>query len=147
MTCRNWFVGVVVVVTATTGCSLTATLLPVSGPLSLNKPVPTIDAKASGVMGNSGGLSWKMPDGEACKGRWSVIDLTTTESIGGGSLLTNYGSVYLSGYSVTSAAGMNRGYALATCAKGRTFEIEFVSRGHGYGIAKDSDENIYRFVF
>lgn len=42
---------------------------------------------------------------------------------------------------------MNRGFALATCSKGRTFQVEFVSRGHGFGIAKDNEDNIYRFVF
>lgn len=98
-------------------------------------------------MGNGGELSWKMPDGEACKGRWSSGGGGGSVSFTSASLLTQYGPAYLSGYTVMSAAGWNRGVALATCTQGRVFELEFLSQGHGFGIGKDSDGNIYRFVF
>jgi hypothetical protein len=61
-------------------------------------------------------------------------------------LLTQYGATHLSGYSLSSP-GMAPGFGLASCTKGRSFQIEFVSRGHGFGIAKDTDGNVYRFLF
>ena len=30
-----------------------------------------IQAKADGIMGNSGNVTFAMPDGATCKGRWS----------------------------------------------------------------------------
>jgi hypothetical protein len=52
-------------------CSVKATMMPVDGPLSALRPVPIIEAKATGAMGNTGGLTWTMPDGEQCRGRWA----------------------------------------------------------------------------
>src|SRR6266849_2841958 len=127
-------------------CSLTATMVPVEGPLSQSRPVPTIQAKAKGIAGNSGELSWVMPDGETCKGRWSS---TRGMDVGfaSGNLLSEYGATYLSGYSFRTPQGLYPGYALATCSRSRIFQLEFLSRGHGFGIAKDNEGNIYRFVF
>ena len=140
------FFALVIVITASSACSLTATMLPVQGPLSELRPVPTLQVKVTGVMGNSGDLSWVMPDGAACQGRWSSTGGVDVGFVSG-SLLSEYGTTYLSGYSLASSAGTNRGFALASCSNGRTFQVEFVSRGHGYGIAKDNEDNIYRFVF
>ncbi len=128
------------------GCSMTATMLPVEGPLSQLRPVPTIQAKATGVMGNSGGLSWVMPGGERCQGRWSSTRGQNVQ-IASGSLLSQYGATHLSAYSISSSDELAPGYALATCDKGRAFQLEFLSRGHGFGIAKDNEGNVYRFVF
>ena len=145
MMTRSWLA---LVLLATGGCtSLTATLVPVQGPLSKARPLRTIEAKATGTGGYNGGLSWQMPDGEACKGRWSVVNQTGSFAFTSANLLSTYGDTHLSGFSLGSTAGWNRGYAVVTCSQSRTFEIEFVSRGHGFGIAKDTDDNIYRFVF
>jgi len=132
-------------IAASFGCSLKATLVPVEGPLSQVRPIQTIEAKATGLLGNSGGLTWTMPAGAICKGRWSVVE-NSQIAVAAGSLMSQYGGAYLTGYSVASG-GQNHGAGLATCADGRVFQIEFVSSGHGYGIAKDSENNIYRFVF
>ena len=137
---------VLIAIVMTVGCSLKATFLPGGGPLSQVKPVPLIQAKASGVLGHAGGVSFAMPDGEKCEGRWSSTGGAQVGFVSG-SLISQYGATHLSGFSLSESGGMNRGYAIATCSQGRTFEIEFVSRGHGFGIAKDSEGNIYRFVF
>jgi hypothetical protein len=110
------------------GCSVTATMMPVEGPLSRAKPVPLIRAKVKGVLGNSGGLSFTMPNGEKCDGRWASAagEQLTYAS---GSLLSQYGTTYLSGYSVSAGGGQNPGQALATCSEGRSFQIEFVTGG------------------
>lgn len=48
---------------ANAGCSLTATMIPVEGPLSQLRPVPVIEARADGIMGNSGNITLPCPMG------------------------------------------------------------------------------------
>ena len=142
---------VLVLCLTTIGCSLTATMVPVEGPLSERRPLPVLEVKVDGIMGNSGDLSFTMPDGETCSGRWSSAagggDVTVTS----GSLVSEYGSAYLSSYSISSdGSGQNPGQAIATCSDGRTVLVEFITgagTAHGFGIAKDTEENVYRFVF
>ena len=45
------------------GCSTTAMMIPVRGPLSERRPVLIITAHVGGIMGNSGNLTFEMPDG------------------------------------------------------------------------------------
>ncbi len=100
-------------------------------------------------MGNGGNMTFTLPDASSCKGRWSSA-AGADVSVTSGSLIGQYGSTYLSGVSVASGTGQNPGQALATCTTGRTFQIEFVTgagTAHGYGIGKDNEGNIYRFVF
>ena len=130
-------------------CSLTATMIPVQGPLSQTSPVPILSVKVDGIMGSSGKIRFALPDGEQCSGRWSSA-AGTGATYAAGSLLSKYGSTYISGFSVSSGSGQVPGSALATCSKGRVFQLDFVhgdGSPHGFGIAKDSVENIYRFVF
>lgn len=130
---------------ALAGCSLTATMVPVEGPLSQQRPLPTLPVRVAGILGNSGDLTFTTPDGASCQGRWVSVG----PGVIGGShgLLSQYGN-YLSGYSATSGNG---GQALATCpTTGRTLQLEFLTRpgtAHGFGIGKDNEANIYRFVF
>lgn len=131
------------------GCSLKATMVPVEGPLSHIRPVRVLYVRADGILGNSGDISFVMPDGESCKGRWSSA-AGAGLSIGSAGLLSQYGSTYITGYSVSTGTGQNPGQALAVCSKGRTVQLEFVTgagTAHGFGIGKDNESNIYRFVF
>lgn len=131
------------------GCSLKATMVPVEGPLSQTRPVPVLQVKADGILGNAGNITFNMPDGDACKGRWASA-AGAGVMVSSGSLIGQYGSTHLTGYSVTSGSGQNPGQALVTCGSGRTFQIEFVTgagTAHGFGIGKDNEGNIYRFVF
>lgn len=131
------------------GCSATAMMVPVEGPLSQRQPVPVIQAKASGVMGNSGDLTFTLPDGDACKGRWSSA-AGTALTVGGASLLGQYGSTYITGWSASTGAGQNPGQAIVTCASGNVVQMEFVTgagSASGFGIAKDSAGNVFRVVF
>ena len=54
-------------------CSTTATIYPVDGPLSKQQPLPVLTASVDGIMGNTGGISLTLPDGEHCTGKWSSI--------------------------------------------------------------------------
>jgi hypothetical protein len=131
------------------GCSVKGTMIPVEGPMSQLKPVPTINVVAKSVQSNSGELIATMPDGEVCKGRWSSA-AGSGLTVGSASLMGQYGATHLSGFAVSTGTGQNPGQAIATCAKGRTLQLEFVTgagTAHGYGIGKDSDGNVYRFVF
>ena len=130
------------------GCSLKATMIPVEGPMSQIKPPPVIHVKADGIMGNSGNISFTLPTGDACKGRWASA-AGSGVSVMSASLIGQYGSTYLTGIA-TNGSGQNPGQALATCPSGRTFQIEFVTgagTAHGFGIGKDNEGNVYRFVF
>lgn len=136
-------------VTFTAGCSLKATMIPVEGPLSQARPVPVLQVKADGILGNAGNITFNMPDGEPCNGRWASA-AGAGVTVSSGSLIGQYGSTHLTGFSVSSGSGQNPGQALVTCGSGRTFQIEFVTgagTAHGFGIGKDNEGNVYRFVF
>jgi len=67
-----------------------------------------------------------------------------------GSLFTQYGSVVGFDTSVSNVPGVNRGQAMSFCASGRTLEAELVTgsgTANGYGVAKDSDGNVYKMLF
>ena len=131
------------------GCSTTAMMIPVRGPLSERRPVPTISARVDGILGTSGDLTFGMPDGDICKGRWASA-AGAGLSVTSASLLSEYGPVYITGYTTSTGSGTNLGQALVACDTGRTFELEFLTgagTASGFGIGKDNEGNIYRFVF
>jgi hypothetical protein len=79
-----------------------------------------------------------MPDGDTCQGRWSSA-AGAGITLASGSLLSQYGSTYISGFSLSTGRGQNPGQALIVCGKGRTFQLEFVTgagTAHGFGIGK-----------
>ena len=131
------------------GCSTTANLYPVKGPLAEVKPLPVIRARINGIMGNSGGITLKMPDGEPCKGEWSsAAGISITSS--SGTLFSQYGSAYWSGYTVSNKAGENRGQAIVIGEHGTVIQIEFYTgsgTANGFGLAKDNKGNIYKVLF
>lgn len=89
-----------------TGCTTTASLYPVKGPLSEQKPLQVLTAHVDGIMGNTGSISLTMPDGELCKGKWSSA---AGMAVGYGTvnLFSQYGSVFGSGFSVANQPGVN----------------------------------------
>ena len=130
-------------------CSTTARLYPVEGPLSQQVPPPVLSATVNGITGNNGSLALTRADGSVCPGEWSSAAGVQT-TFGAGSLFTQYGAIYGSGYSVTSGGGQNPGRAIATCADGVRFDIEFVTGGgtaNGFGFARDTSGNVYRVLF
>ena len=121
------------------GCSMTVQMVPVEGPLSLRRPLPIINAKVDGILGNSGNVSLTMPNGDPCRGPWRSLGSGST-----GVLIGQYGSTML-----ISQDRQRIGQALLVCAEGGTIDVEFVTAGsaHGFGFAKDSDGNVFRFIF
>jgi hypothetical protein len=140
---------VVILACCATACALTATMVPVEGPMSLLRPVPVLKVHVDGILRNSGNVSFRMPDGDRCRGRWSSA-AGANATFASGSLLSQYGTTYVSGYSISTGSGQNPGQAIAVCDNGRTLQIEFVTgagTAHGFGIAKDNEANIYKLVF
>jgi hypothetical protein len=133
------------------GCSSSqmVTFYPVKGPLSTQVPLPVITAKADGVTGNTGPLTMSLPSGEACAGQWSSA-APQAVAVTAGSLFSLYGPA--AGYSVTAGnvPGVNRGEAFMSCDRGTTVQAEFFTgsgTANGYGVAKDSANNIYKMLF
>jgi hypothetical protein len=127
-------------------CSTTANLYPVQGPLASQKPLPVIVATADGITGNTGNLSLRMPDGEECSGKWSSV---APKVAGEGVLFSQYGTTLGFSYSGIQP-GVNKGQAFMTCSRGTTVEAEFFTgsgTANGYGIARDSNENIFKMLF
>lgn len=132
-----------------TGCTTTASLYPVKGPLSEQKPLQVLTAHVDGIMGNTGSISLTMPDGELCKGKWSSA---AGMAVGYGTvnLFSQYGSVFGSGFSVANQPGVNRGEAIIVGNKGTIIEVEFYTgsgTANGFGLAKDNHGNIYKVLF
>lgn len=131
------------------GCSTTANLYPVKGPLSLQSPTPILVARVNGIMGNTGNIVLTMPDGEVCKGKWSSA-AGKAVSFGTVNLFSQYGSIFGTSYSVGNVPGVNRGEAILFCNKGTKIEVEFYTgsgTANGYGLAKDNHDNIYKVLF
>ena len=132
-----------------TGCTTTANLYPVQGPLSDQKPFPVLTAHVDGIMGNTGNIKLTMPDGELCKGKWSSA-AGMSVSYGSVNLFSQYGNIFGSGFSVANNPGVNRGEAILAGNKGTLIEIEFYTgsgTANGFGLAKDNHGNIYKVLF
>lgn len=131
------------------GCSTTARMYPVEGPASVQAPVQVLHATINGVTGNNGSLTFALPGDIPCEGEWSSAAGVQT-TFGSGSLLSQYGPIYGSGYSIAAGGGQNPGRAIATCTDGTRFEMEFVTGGgtaNGFGFASDTRGNVYRVLF
>lgn len=140
---------IVMSIVGLSACSTTANLYPVEGPLSRENPVPTVVVKVDGITSNTGGFNLLMPDGAICTGRWSSVApqyaATTTTS-----LFSRYGTVTGYGTTVGIVPGVNKGQAFATCSDNTRLEVEFYTgsgTANGYGIAKDTNGNVYKMIF
>ena len=131
------------------GCSTTARLYPVEGPLSKLIPNPVVQATIEGIMGGNGPLKLTMPGGITCSGEWSSA-AASQMSFGAGSLLGTYGATYFSGINLSPGKGQNPGRAIANCPDGNQIEVEFVTgagTATGFGIARDRRGNVFRLLF
>lgn len=139
------------------GCSTTATLYPVEGPLSKEQPLPVLLATAGGIMGNTGNISLTLPDGEYCKGRWSSIapmsvGFPTASASGTATtgMSSVWSTVYGSGFSVSNLPGVNKGEAMLVGDRGTVIQVEFYTgsgTANGSGVAKDNKGNIFKVLF
>lgn len=146
-----------VVFFALAGCSTTATLFPVEGPLSKQVPLPMLQARVDGITGNTGDISMELPDGDKCLGKWSSIapqsvGFSTGAALGAGRtpLGPAWGRVFGAGFSVANVPGVNRGEAMLACASGTVIQVEFFTgsgTANGSGVAQDNVGNTFKVLF
>jgi len=146
------------------GCTATARLYPVQGPLSLQTPLPVFAGKLQGAI-NSGNVSFVMSDGEVCRGRWTrVVPVQAPNSATAagapasagtpatGGMPSVWDAVYGSGFYVAHVLG-DQYYAqgVITGDRGTVVDVEFYHADrpstHIAGVARDSKGNIYKMVF
>lgn len=150
-------VATAVFVSGLVACSTTASLYPVAGPLSQQQPLPVLTAKVSGILGNTGGISLSLPDGEHCVGKWSSIAPMSagfsTESASGSAttgMTSVWATVYGSSFSVSNLAGVNKGEAMLVGDRGTVIQVEFYTgsgTANGSGVAKDNKGNVFKVLF
>jgi hypothetical protein len=133
------------------GCSssTTASLFPVEGPLSKSNQPVSIVAKVGGIFGNSGPFEVVLPVNIVCKGKWSSVAPTFSES-SNVFLLTKYGSISGTSQSSGIVPGANKGQAYAQCSDGNSLNAEFVTgsgTANGYGFAEDKKGNVFKLIF
>jgi len=139
------------------GCSKTATLYPVEGPMSKQFPLPVITATVDGITGNTGNISLVLADGEMCTGRWSSVapmsvsysDISAFGTAKSG-LSSAWATIYGSGFSIANLPGVNRGEAMLVGNKGTVIHVEFYTgsgTASGVGVAKDNKGNIFKVIF
>jgi hypothetical protein len=142
------------------GCSATARLYPVSGPLSTHNPIPVYVGKITGIV-NSGDFSVVLENGEKCKGQWSLVPRPNASSNASAAppqenLAAEWDRVYGSGFYVAHVLGAklySRGTATGDSGTVLNFEIytpentENVPRGSVKGVAKDNKGNVYKLSF
>lgn len=148
---------VTILATLLAACSTTATLYPVDGPLSKQQPLPVLTAVIDGIMGNTGGISMTLPDGERCTGKWSSIapmsvGVSTASASGTATngIASVWTTVYGSGFSVRNLPGVNKGEAMLVGERGTVIQVEFYTgsgTANGSGVAKDNKGNIYKVLF
>ncbi len=142
---------------STTPTSTTATMYPVEGPLSKQKPLPVLIAKVDGITSNAGEIFLSLPDGELCAGRWSSVaprSVGISTNVGIGSATTGMASAWATafgvGYTNRNLPGVNRGEAMLVGDRGTVIHIEFYTgsgTANGTGVAKDNNTNIFRVLF
>ncbi len=147
----------VMAVTAIAACSTTATLYPVDGPLSKQQPLPVLTAAVDGIMGNTGGISLSLPDGERCTGKWSSIapmsvgfSTATASGSARNGMASVWTTVYGSGLSMRNLPGVNKGEAMLVGNRGTVIQVEFYTgsgTANGTGVAKDNKGNVFKVLF
>lgn len=141
------------------GCSHTARLFPVQGPLSAQTPSPVLVGKITGAF-NSGSLSFVLGDGEVCSGHWTMVprakgtEVAKADGAPNG-MSSEWDIVYGSGFYVSHVLG-TRLYVRAVVSgnKGTVLNVELYRPENAEGniaaavkgVAKDNRGNIYKLV-
>lgn len=145
------------------GCSHTARLYPVQGPLSAQTPVPVLLAKITGAL-TPADISVVMGDGEVCKGHWELVrrpkpgkgenTATAPETDG---MPAIWDTIYGQGFYLSHVLGA-RLYAKAVVngERGTVLNVEMYKPEGEHegnpvaaikGVAKDNKDNVYKLTF
>ncbi|WP_257312193.1 hypothetical protein [Geothrix fuzhouensis] len=118
---------------------------PVKGPILDQYPNTVVAGSASGL--TSGSISMKLPTGESCKGEWSPVPQTQSET----GLSSDWDLIYGQGYFLKNIQGSrNRVKAKLVGDKGSEILAEFYRHSEHeatlQGVAKDSAGNVYKIT-
>ena len=144
---------IITLATILCGCSTTASLFPVDGPLAKMSPPSVLEATVDGITGNTGNIFLDMPDGETCKGRWSSlapVHVKQSTASASGGMAALWATVYGSSYSIENVPGVNKGEAMLVCNRGTVMQVEFLTgsgTANGTGVAKDNRGNTFKVLF
>lgn len=146
--------GVLLCASLLAGCSATARLYPVQGPLSQQNPAPVFVAKMTAGR-HSGNFNVVLDNGEACKGRWMQVprpskpaSAAASASPSSESMASEWDLVYGQGFYVAHVLGA-RLYARAeiTGNRGTVLHAEVYESESIKGVAKDDKGNVYKLAF
>ena len=159
---KNCFIFLLLCAIVISGCTATARLYPVQGPLSRQTPAPVLVGKLTDGL-KSGAISMQVSDTELCKGKWTIVQRpsstklasaapsTTTANLG-----PEWDIVYGSGFYTAHVLGARLyGRAQLTGSLGTTLTVEIIKPDTGEnnapgsvrGVARDNKENIYKVTF
>lgn len=149
---KTQFLTASVIVVMLSGCSGTSDvragipnvrLYPIEGPLAAANPGQVIRGKTVATGSNDGHLSFTLPDGATCSGRWAV---TKNKLDAKGEAVESIGDMTGTGHPVKHF--VSRGEGAGSCANGATFEVAFAANGNsGLGVVRDSNGNIYKLGY
>jgi hypothetical protein len=162
---KSHLVVVLLCVSILWGCSATARLYPVQGPLSSQTPPPVYVAKMTGAF-TSGDFSATLNGSEKCTGRWSQVSrpkasvdtAAAASSLSAENMSAEWDTVYGQGFYVAHVLGA-RLYAKAvlTGNKGTILNVELykpdvpdhnnIPTATIRGVAKDNHDNVYKVAF
>jgi hypothetical protein len=139
------------------GCSATARLYPVQGPLMSQAPVPVFTGKFTGAL-NAGNISFVLSNGEVCQGRWTRIvpvkgaqGAQSAPPPASPGMPAIWDQIYGPGYYVSHVLGMRlHGQASITGNRGTVLTVEFYRPDavpEILGVAKDSNGNVFKMTF
>ena len=117
-------------------------MYPAAGPVKDGGHSNALAGVVEGV-GTSGTFTFARPDGVACNGRWTTLQSKPQS----GSLVDKYQKV--TGLSA-SVSGMVGGLAVGACSNSASFQAEYYAvpgADSGFGVATDSDGNVYKLIF
>src|SRR2546423_14577905 len=142
-------------------CFAKARFYPVRGPLASQAPPPVLVGKITFAF-NSGNISVTLSDGEICKGQLATVPRPETSQSSSTTATTDemssvWDAIYGQGFYVDHVLGARLyARALLTGNRGPTLQFEMdkheedrtdnVAAGVK-GVAKDSNENIYKVTF
>jgi hypothetical protein len=151
---------VLLAISTVLGCTHTARLYPVQGPLSAQTPVPVLMAKITGAF-TPGNISVILSDGEVCKGRWVIVNPAqapkgaNTATAPTSAMSAVWDGIYGPGFYVSRVLGA-RYYAQAMVSgnRGTILNVEMYRPVSGAdtdigaikGVAKDNKDNVYKLV-
>jgi hypothetical protein len=144
------------------GCSATAHLYPIEGPLSTQTPVPVYVGKMTAAL-KSGEFSFTLSDGEICKGRWQLVPRPNSPKAASAansapveSMSREWDAVYGTGFYVSHVLG-SRLYGRGVLAGNRGTDLnvevfkpdkpEDNALSNIKGVAKDTKGNIFKLTF